>query len=198
MSQVVKFFFDVGSPTSYLAYKELPKIAEVEGAAIECVPVLLGGIFQAIGNHSPMDVPAKKVWMDRDLQMWAQKRGVRFEFNPHFPINTLVLQRGAIAYRETPLFHAYVDTVFDAMWADPRNLGDPAVLADTLAPIGITAQDFTQRVSEQKVKDDLKRNTEEVVRLGAFGCPTFLVNDQLFFGQDRLDFVADALRSGRA
>jgi len=198
MPQVVKFFFDVGSPTSYLAHKELPKIAKSEGASIEWVPVLLGGIFQAIGNSAPTDVPAKKTWMNQDLTMWAQKRGVPFEFNPHFPINTLVLQRGAIAYRETPLFHTYVDTVFDAMWASAKNLGDPAVLADTLGPIGITTEDFKQRVSEQKVKDDLKKNTEDVVRLGAFGCPTFLVNDQLFFGQDRLDFVADALRSGRA
>jgi 2-hydroxychromene-2-carboxylate isomerase len=195
MSQSIKFFFDFGSPASYLAHLELPKVAKEAGATVEWVPVLLGGIFQAIGNSAPTDLPVKARWMQEDLALWAKKRGVPFEFNPHFPINTLVLQRGAVAFSKTPLFHSYLDAVYSAMWAEPKNLADPAVLAEVLTPIGISADDFLKRVSSQEVKDELRQNTEQAVRLGAFGCPSFSVRDKLFFGQDRLEFVADALHA---
>ncbi|ANB77438.1 2-hydroxychromene-2-carboxylate isomerase [Paraburkholderia phytofirmans] len=198
MSRKLKFFFDFGSPASYLAYCELPKIAEQGAASIEWVPVLLGALLKSIGNSGPTDVPTKRAWFWKDMALCAKKRGVPFEVNSFWPINTLVIQRGAVVFKDTLLFRPYLDTVFEAMWAKSKNLNDPSVLAEVLAPIDISLDDFLQCVSVQKVKDELKQNTEEAARLGVFGCPSFLVDDQLFFGQDRLEFVADALRDSRA
>jgi 2-hydroxychromene-2-carboxylate isomerase len=195
MTQQATFYFDVGSPTSYLAHRALPKIASETGAQILWKPVLLGGILQATGNASPMDLPAKARWMIGDLQLWARKRGTHFEQNPHFPINTLTLQRGAAAYEGTDLFERYVDTVFWAMWESPRNLGNPAILEATLAEAGFDTADFKERVTSPAVKEKLRRNTEEAVKAGVFGCPTIMVGETMFFGQDRLDFVRETLSS---
>ncbi|WP_207002286.1 2-hydroxychromene-2-carboxylate isomerase [Trinickia mobilis] len=193
MTQHAIFYFDVGSPTSYLAHRALPKIAEETGAQVVWKPVLLGGIFQATGNATPMDLPAKAKWMIDDLQLWAHKRGTRLEHNPYFPINTLTLQRGAAAYEGSDLFASYVETVFSAMWEFPKNLADPAILEATLVEAGFDAVDFKERVSSPAVKEKLRRNTEEAVQAGAFGCPTIMVGDRMFFGQDRLDFVRETL-----
>ena len=195
MTRQAVFYFDVGSPTSYLAHRALPKITVETGAQIVWRPVLLGGIFQATGNKTPMDCPAKAKWMIDDLQRWAHKRNVRFQHNPYFPINTLTLQRGAVAFEGTGLFGKYVDTVFSAMWEFPTNLGDPAILEATLVKAGFDAADFRERVSSAGVKEKLKQNTAEAIDAGAFGCPTIVVGDTLFFGQDRLDFVSEALRA---
>jgi 2-hydroxychromene-2-carboxylate isomerase len=188
------FYFDVGSPTSYLAHRALPKIAAETGAQIVWRPVLLGGIFQATGNKTPMECPAKAKWMIDDLQRWARKRNVRFQHNPDFPINTLTLQRGAAAFEDTDLFDKYVETVFSAMWEFPKNLADPAVLEATLVEAGFDAAHFRERVGSPEVKEKLKRNTAEAIDAGVFGCPTIVVGGTLFFGQDRLDFVSEALR----
>jgi len=193
MTQQAIFYFDVGSPTSYLAHRALPEIAAETGAQVIWKPVLLGAIFQATGNATPMNIPAKAKWMLDDLQLWANKRGTHFEHNPYFPINTLTLQRGAAAYEGTDLFAKYVDTVFSAMWEFPKNLPDPATLEATLLEAGFDVIDFKERVSSPAVKDKLRHNTEEAIQAGVFGCPTVMVGARMFFGQDRLDFVREAL-----
>lgn len=194
MTRQAVFYFDVGSPTSYLAHRALPKVAMETGAQIVWRPVLLGGIFQATGNKTPMDCPAKAKWMIDDLQRWAHKRNVRFQHNPYFPINTLTLQRGAVAFEGTDLFDKYVESVFSAMWEFPKNLADPAILEATLVEAGFDAGHFRERVVSPEVKEKLKRNTTEAIDAGVFGCPTIVVGGTLFFGQDRLDFVSEALR----
>ena len=191
----VEFFFDVGSPASYLAWRQLPKIAAECGAAIVWRPMLLGGVFKATGNASPVTIPAKARWMNDDLQRWARRYGVTLRFNPHFPINTLTLMRGATAMqmRAPGDFQRYLSTVQRAMWEEPRNLGDAEVLTATLAEAGFDPATFAALVADPDVKAKLIATTEEAVARGAFGAPTFFVGDAMFFGQDRLEFVRDAL-----
>ena len=191
----VEYFFDFGSPTSYLAWTQLPKIAAAAGAEIAWRPMLLGGVFKATGNASPVSVPAKGRWMNQDIARWAAHYGVPFRFNPHFPINTLTLMRGAtgLQMRQPADFMRYLDVVHRAMWESGSNLGDPAVLASTLASAGFDAEAFVALVADPEVKARLVATTEEAVARGAFGAPTFFVGDSMFFGQDRLDFVREAL-----
>ena len=196
MTKTLEFFFDVGSPTAYLAYTQLPKLAAEAGATLRYRPMLLGGVFKATGNASPVSVPAKGRWMHADMARWAKRYGVPLVMNPHFPINTLALMRGAagLQLRESADFARYLDTVFKAMWATPRNLGDVAELAAVLTDAGFDPEAFAAMVADPAVKAALVANTEEAVTRGVFGAPTVFVGDAMFFGQDRLDFVREALR----
>ncbi len=193
--KMIEFFFDFGSPTAYLAHTQLPRIAAQAGAQLVYRPMLLGGVFKATGNASPVSVPAKGRWMGSDIARWAQRWGVPFSFNPHFPINTLTLMRGAagLQLRQPEAFTRYADAVFNAMWAAPRNLGDAATLAALLVEAGFEPEAFLALVADPEVKARLAASTDEAVARGVFGAPTCFVGDQMFFGQDRLDFVADAL-----
>jgi 2-hydroxychromene-2-carboxylate isomerase len=194
MSKTVEFYFDFGSPYSYLAYKALPAIAAARGAQIAWRPMLLGGVFKATGNHSPAEIPAKNRWMHDDMRRWAVRYGAPFQLNPHFPINTLTLMRGATGMQmHGPDFQRYVETIFHAMWGEPRNLGDAAELAAVLRQAGFDAAAFQSLVNDAAVKEQLKKTTEEAVARGVFGAPTFFVGEDMFWGQDRLDFVAEAL-----
>ena len=195
MTQTVEFFFDFGSPSTYLAWTQLPALCAKAGAQLQYRPMLLGGVFQATGNASPIQVPAKGRYTLLDFQRFARRYGVPLEFNPYFPINTLTLMRGAIGLqlRQPERFEAYLDAIFKAMWREKRNLGDPAVLAATLDAAGFDPQALLALVGDQEVKDALKASTEEAVKRGVFGAPTCFVGNEMFFGQDRLDFVAEAL-----
>jgi len=195
MTGQVEFFFDFGSPTSYLAYTQLPRIATECGAQTAWRPILLGGVFKATGNTSPAAIPAKRRWMSNDIARWARRYAVEFAFNPHFPINTLTLMRGAVGMqmRRPEAFARYLDAVFRALWISQRSLADAAVLAETLAQAGFDNDQFLALVGDPDVKGKLVANTEEAVARGVFGAPTFFVGAQMFFGQDRLDFVREAL-----
>ena len=200
-SKTVEFFFDFGSPTTYLAHTQLPRIAAETGAQLLYRPMLLGGVFKATGNASPVSVPAKGRWMGDDITRWAKRHGVPFAFNPHFPINTLTLMRGAVGLqlRHPAIFTRYVDAIFNAMWAQPRDMAQPAEVAAVLAPLaadGLTADAFMALVADADVKAGLIKNTDEAVARGVFGAPTCFVGPAMFFGQDRLDFVREALVSG--
>ena len=193
MPKTLEFLFDFGSPTTYLAHKALPGVAARTGATVEYTPMLLGGVFKATGNASPAEVPAKGRWMNSDLARWASRRGTPFNRNPFFPINTLHLMRGAAGLKDDPRFMAYVDAVFEAMWLDPKNLGEPAEMVPVLARAGVGVEEFRALTARDDVKDRLKAATEDAIARGAFGAPTFFVGSDMFFGQDRLDFVEEAL-----
>ncbi len=195
MSKQVEFFFDVGSPYSYLAYHQLPKIAARRGAQIVWRPMLLGGVFQATGNHSPIEVPAKGRYSMIDLQRWAERFGVPLRMNPHFPLNTVTLMRGAVAMqrRGEAELQRYLALVFSAMFEHPRNLGQAEELATVLAEGGIDPAQFASLVNEPAVKEELKQATAQAVARGVFGAPTFFVGQDMYWGQDRLDFVDQAL-----
>ena len=193
MSKSVEFFFDVGSPTVYLAATQLSKIAGRHGATVLWRPFLLGGVFKATGNVSPATVPAKSRYMGDDLERFARRYEVPFLFNPFFPVNTLALMRGAVAYQQQGRLDQYIEAILSAMWVTGKNMNEPTIVAEVLDTIGIGAQEFLVAIAAQDVKDKLKSNTEEAVERGAFGAPTFFVGDEMFFGQDRLDFVEAAL-----
>jgi 2-hydroxychromene-2-carboxylate isomerase len=194
MTKTVEFFYDFGSPTVYLAATQLPDIAASVGATIDWRPMLLGGVFKSTGNQSPVVVPAKAAYMNNDLERFAKRYGVPFRFNPHFPINTLALMRGAVAYQDDVVASStYRDAIFMAIWVEARNLNEPDVIGQVLSDAGLDPAELMNRIGQQTVKDQLIANTEEAVNRGVFGAPTFFVGEQMFFGQDRLDFVAEAL-----
>jgi len=190
-----EFFFDFGSPASYLAYTQMDGIAQRTGAEIVWRPMLLGGVFKATGNASPAMVPAKGKWMNADLPRFAERYGVAYNRNPFFPVNTLLMMRGAAAYEGTPEFRPYVDAMFKAMWVDQKNMNDMPTAAGVLKAAGFDPQAFMATAESQDAKDRLKATTEEAVARGVFGAPTTFVGDHMYFGQDRLDFVEQALRA---
>ena len=193
MAQRVDFYFDYGSPTSYLAYVQLPGVVERTGAVVNFKPILLGGVFQAAGNVSPMTVAAKGKWMQADMTLFAERYKVPFAMNPHFPVNTLNLMRGAMHAQREGFLQQYSDAMFTAMWAEGRNLGDPAVIASVLASAGMDAGQLMAATQDPAVKEALKAATEAAVRRGVFGAPTLFVGDEMFFGQDRVQFVEERL-----
>lgn len=196
MKKAIDFYFDFGSPTSYLAWTQLPQIAADAGAQLNYHPMLLGGVFQATGNHSPATIPAKGVWMQQDMTRFAARYGVPFRQNPFFPINTMQLMRAAVGLqlRQSEVFDHYLATVFPAMWAQGMNLGDPAILMALLAGAGFDPQQIQALTQDPQIKDKLRADTEAAVARGVFGAPSMFVGDDMFFGQDRLDFVKQALR----
>lgn len=196
-AKTVEFWFDVGSPAAYLAWTQLPTLAALAegGVDVQLRPMLLGGVFQATGNASPASVPAKGRYMRDDLARHAQRYGVPFAHNPHFPVNTLMLMRGAagLQLRDPARLDAYLRAVFPAMWVHGRNLNDPAEVAAVLAAAGFDAAAFLALVGDPEVKERLKALTTEAVARGVFGAPTYFVGDAMFWGQDRLAFVKEAL-----
>ena len=195
MAKTIEFFFDFGSPTTYLAHTQLPRIVAETGARVDYMPMLLGGVFKATGNQSPVMIPAKGRWMGDDIARFARRYRVPFTFNPHFPINTLTLMRGAagLQMRHPDRFVPYLNAVFEAMWVQPRDLGQPDEVAKVLASIGFAPESFMALVADADVKAALIATTDEAVARGVFGAPTCFVGDTMFFGQDRLDFVREAL-----
>ncbi len=195
MPKTVEFYFDFGSPTAYLAFTQLPAIAARHGALISWHPILLGGIFKAVGNRSPAEVIPKGRYMLQDLARFAKRYGVELKFNPYFPINTLPLMRGttAIQMYEPVRTLDFAGAIFRALWVEEKNLGDPAIIAQTFAANGFDAQQVADWTGDQAVKEKLTSETNEAVEKGVFGAPSMIVDGVLYFGQDRLDFVAEAL-----
>jgi 2-hydroxychromene-2-carboxylate isomerase len=193
MATELEFFFDYGSPFSYLADTQLKGLAERTGALVVYRPMLLGGVFKETGNASPIAIEAKRKYAMNDLQRWANHYGVPAPGNPHFPINTIRLMRGAIAAERAGVFAAYHRAIFDAFWREGLNLGDAAVVRGTLQRAGLDAERVAAMSEEHAVKDGLRVATEAAVARGAFGAPTFFVGEQMFWGNDRLMFVEHAL-----
>lgn len=195
MSKNIEFYFDFGSPTAYLANGQLPAIAAQHGAELVYKPILLGGVFQATNNHSPVTIPAKGAYMFRDLQRYAQRYDMPFRLNPHFPINTLMLMRMAtgVLQRQPDQFVNLVKALFDAIWVDELNLGEPEVVASVLRENDLDADALFDLAQDDEVKQQLKQATQKAVERGVFGAPTMFVGKEMFWGQDRLDFVSEAL-----
>ena len=194
MTRTLEFYFDYGSPYSYLADTQVEAIARRAGATLQRKPMLLGGVFKATGNASPMTVALKSKWSAFDMPMWARHYGVPFQRNPFFPVNTLALMRGAAAAQIDGLFERYHPAIYKAMWVDGRNLNEINEIAAALAAAGLDATKFGKRIQDQDVKDRLKATTDEAVARGVFGAPTCFVDNMMFFGNDRLSFVELALK----
>ncbi|WP_282386393.1 MULTISPECIES: 2-hydroxychromene-2-carboxylate isomerase [unclassified Pseudomonas] len=196
MTKTVEFYFDLGSPTTYLAHTQLAKICADTQSELIYIPMLLGGVFKATGNASPAMIPAKGRYMFQDLDRFAKRYGVQLRFNPHFPINTLILMRAVTGMQlhQPQRFAEFVDCLFRALWVEGRNLNDPQTIGAVLTENGFDPQEIIALTNDESVKAALKENTEAAIKRGVFGAPSMFIGDQLFFGQDRLDFVEEALR----
>lgn|SRR5579871_4597720 len=194
----VEFHFDFGSPNAYLSHIVLPEIERRTGASFEYVPILLGGVFKATNNRSPIeafkDIKNKLSYERLETKRFIAKHGIsRFKMNPFFPVNTLALMRGAIAAQEEDLLKPYVDAVFSAMWAEPQKMDDPEVIRTALDAAGLPGAKLVARTQEQTVKDKLAKSTEASVLRGTFGSPTFFVGEEIFFGKDKLRDVEEEI-----
>jgi 2-hydroxychromene-2-carboxylate isomerase len=196
----VEFHFDFGSPNAYLSHLVIPEIEKRTGTRFGYVPVLLGGVFKLTNNRSPMEsfagVKNKLEYQKLETDRFIRRHKItRYAFNPHFPVNTLTLMRGAIAANRLGVFERYVKCAFDAMWAEPRKMDDPEIIGAALTSCGLDAKRLLELTQDPTVKAELMTNTERSVQRGAFGAPTFFVGDEMFFGKDRLVEVEDAIRT---
>jgi 2-hydroxychromene-2-carboxylate isomerase len=194
----VQFLFDFGSPNAYLAAKVIPEVEKRTGASFEYVPVLLGGIYKLTGNSSPADylkgIRNKREYMEVETERFIRRHGITsFRKNPFFPVNTLQLMRGAVAAQAEGLFWPYFHAVYHHMWEEPKKMDDPEVLMAALAASGIDAARIAAKSQEPAVKGRLVQLTEDAVTRGAFGSPTFFVNDEMFFGKDQLRDVEEEI-----
>ena len=194
MAKVVDFIFDFGSPNAYLAWKVLPGIAERTGAKINLIPCLLGGIFKATGNQSPViafgAIKGKLAYEMLETRRFVEAHGLTaFQMNPHFPVNTLLIMRGLIAAQRQGVAEPYVAAVASAMWEQGLKMDDPDVVAEALTKAGLDARAILEATQDPDVKAELVANTEAAVERGVFGIPTFFVGDEMFFGKDRLTQV---------
>lgn len=193
-TSVVQFHFDFGSPNAWLVHAVLPGLAARTGATFDYRPMLLGGVFKATGNQSPMQafghLPAKMQWMGQATERFVARHGVSFASNPHFPVNTLKLMRGAVWIRSAQgeeAFARYVDAMFRHLWVTPKKMDDDAVIEAALEESGFDAAAFAAGIAQPDVKQGLQDATQAAVDAGVFGAPTLTVDGQLFFGKDELD-----------
>jgi 2-hydroxychromene-2-carboxylate isomerase len=196
MPAKVEFHFDFGSPNAYVAHKVIPAIEGRTGARFDYVPILLGGVFKLTNNQPPMvqfkGVKNKGEYQKIEMRRFLAKHALtRFKMNPHFPVNTVQIMRGAVA--AGPDFARYVDVVFQAMWEDGKKMDDPEVIRATLDAAGLDGQAMMARIADQDVKDTLLKNSESSVARGTFGAPTFYVGEEIFFGKDSLGAVEEEI-----
>jgi 2-hydroxychromene-2-carboxylate isomerase len=194
----VEFHFDFGSPNAYLSHLVIPEIEKRTGARFEYVPVLLGGVFKLTNNRSPAEslkgIRNKPEYERLETQRFLRRHGItRFKANPFFPVNTLMMMRGAIAARSLGGFEHYVDEMFRNMWAEPRKMDNLEIFRAALTDAGFDANRFFDLIETREIKDELIRNTERSVERGTFGSPTFYVGDEIFFGKDRLREVEETI-----
>ena len=198
----VEFHFDFGSPNAYLAHLVVPEIEKRTGAKFEYVPILLGGVFKLTNNRSPAEsmrgIKNRLEYEELERQRFVRRHAItRFTLNPFFPVNTLLIMRGAVAAQLEGVFDRYVDEVFRHMWAEPKKMDEPEVVRAALAQSGLPADALLARAQAPEVKERLLKNTESSVARGTFGSPTFFAGNEIFFGKDRLRHVEEEVLRAR-
>jgi 2-hydroxychromene-2-carboxylate isomerase len=183
------FYFDFVSPYSFLAHQEIKKIEKKENIKIKYKPILLGGLHNLHGIKAPAFIPSKAKFMIRDCKLIAEKNKIKFKFNSYFPIKTLNLMRGVIIAEEDDFQSFYIDKIFDAIWKDGLNMNDQNIVDKVVKNIDVNPKTFFLRSSSQSIKTLLKKKTDDAFDKGVFGAPTFLINNKVFWGQDRLEFA---------
>ncbi len=200
MKQRLEFHFDFGSPNAYLAHRVLPTIEERTGLSFEYVPVLLGGVFKATGNVSPaismQGIKNKGEYQQLEMRRFIARNKIdAFAQNPHFPVNTLLIMRGAIAAKRMGCFPRYVDEVYRHMWSEPKKMDDPQVIRGALASSDLPAEELIAATQDPEIKAKLMANTEASVARGNFGSPSFFLGEEIYFGKDSLRELEDAIRA---
>ena len=183
------FFFDFISHYSYLAHKQIRNIEYQYKIEINYMPILLGGLLNLVEIKAPSSIPSKAKFMIKDCKLFAEKLNIKFKFNSYFPIHSLNLMRGVLIARKENKTSLYIDKFFDACWKDGSNLNDQEIVDKILEDLNFNLEAFKLKISEQKIKDDLKKRTKDAYLKGGFGTPSFIINNKMFWGQDRLEFV---------
>ncbi len=193
----VAFYYDFGSPNAYLVHCVLPELEARTGVKATYVPILLGGLFKLTGNQAPglafAHIKGKLAYEQLEFDRFRRRHAIAFTMNPHFPVNTLSLMRGAVAAQQLECEEDYIRAIFQAMWQDARNMADPDIFAATLRSGGLPADAILAAIATSAVKTQLQRNTELAAELGMFGSPSLMVGDQLFFGKERLGQVEEEI-----
>ena len=189
MIKPLEFYFDFISPYSFLAHKQIRKIENKESIKIIYKPVLLGGLHNLHGIKAPAFIPAKAKHMVRDCKLIAEKNNIRFKFNSYFPIRSLNLMRGVLVAEEDNVKKYYIDNIFNTIWQDGLNMNDAIVIQKILQNLNINPKTFSLRTTSSLIKDLLRKKTNDAYEKGVFGAPTFVVNNKIFWGQDRIEFA---------
>lgn len=196
----VDYIFDFASPNAYLTHKVIPSIETRTGIKFNYIPCLLGGIFKSTGNQAPMiafaNIPAKLAYENLEFERFIQKHRLdKFTMNPHFPVNTITLMRGAVAAKahDDDALKQYVEVVFHSMWEQPMNLGDPQEVTKMLITAGYSAEEFLEQTQSPEIKQHLIDNTAQAVERGVFGIPTIFVDEEMFYGKERLNQVEEEI-----
>ena len=183
------FYFDFVSPYSFLAHKEIKKIESKEQVKIKYNPILLGGLHNLHGIKAPAFIPAKAKHMIRDCKLIAERNNVRFRFNSYFPIRSLNLMRGVLVSEEDNYKNYYIDSIFNSIWRDGLNMNDENIVEKVLKNLNVNPKTFLLRSASSSIKDSLKKRTNEAYEKGIFGAPSFVSNNKIFWGQDRIEFA---------
>ena len=195
MSKTIDFYFDFVSPYTFISFQQIKSLKFKQDFKFRLKPILLGGLHNLHKITAPAFIPAKAKFMIRDCKMVSEKHKISFKFNSYFPIKTVDLMRGVIIAEDDGIANNYIDKIFEAMWVSGRNLNDQDVIDKILKNLQINPKTFSLRILNQNIKDDLKKRTQEAYEKGVFGAPTFLVNNKIFWGQDRLEYaLAESLK----
>ena len=191
MSKGIDFYFDFASPNAYLSHKVIPEINKSTGATFNYIPVLLGGIFKATNNKPPMEsfmgILNKNEYQNIEMQRFIRRNNINsFSMNPHFPVMTLQLMRGAISAQSDGYLDEYIDAVFMHMWEDPKKMDDKEILISAFNESGFDSERLMDQIQDPNIKSKLISNTEEAVQRGVFGIPTFFIEEEMYFGKDTL------------
>lgn len=194
----VEFHFDFGSPNAYLSHLVIPAIESRTGISFEYIPVLLGGVFKATNNASPAvtlkGIKNKPEYQRIETERFIKRHGIsNYRSNPYFPVNTLQIMRGAVFARQGDYFRQYVDEVYRHMWSDPKKMDEVEVITRAFEESGLPAADILAGMQDQQIKQKLIDNTNQSVEMGTFGSPTFFVNEEIYFGKDRLRDVEERI-----
>ena len=198
MTSKIEFHFDFGSPNTYYCHRVIPEIEQRTGASFEYVPILLGGVFKATNNKSPMEAFAgiknKSEYNALETQRFIKKHNLsKFMFNPKFPVNTLHIMRGAVFAIDQGIGKEYIEAMYQCMWEKVLNIADAGVIKEALTAANLPADELLAGSVEPEVKQKLIANTEASVNRGTFGSPTFYVGEEIFFGKDRLREVEEEI-----
>ena len=189
MIKAFEFYFDFSSPYTFLAHKQVRKIEKENSIKIKYMPILLGALLKAAEIKSNVDIPIKGKYMIKDCKLLAEKHNIQFKFNSYFPIITLNLMRCVLLAQKKNFAENFINNVFDSIWKDDLNLNDNTVVEKLLINLNINPKTFLGEIENFKIKDELKKRTDDAFKKGVFGAPSFIVNNKLFWGQDRLEFV---------
>ena len=193
MTKSIEFYFDFSSPYSYIGYKEINQLEKKGSFKVKYMPIFLGGLHNSAGITPAAFISIKSKYMVRDTKLVSERKNIKFNFNSYFPIKTINLMRGFIIAEEDNFEKIYTEKIFNAIWKDGLNMNDQNIVDKILKNTNINPKTFFLRASGQSVKNALRKKTDEAFEKGVFGAPTFLVNNKIFWGQDRLDYaIAEA------